>query len=72
LDGGAAMNPQIQGMTLRDWFAGMALSGLISKVLMGSDISEFGDADPRILKSISHDAYTIADQMINIKLETEE
>jgi hypothetical protein len=66
------MNPQIQGMTLRDWFAGMALSGLISKILMGSDISDSGMVDDKIMKMISYEAYTLADEMIEIKAEIEE
>jgi hypothetical protein len=65
------MNPQIEGMNLRDWFAGMALSGLISKVLMGSDISDFGDIDSKILESISYEAYVIADEMLYRKAEAE-
>ena len=29
-DGGRSIHPAVRGMSLRDWFAGMALQGLIS------------------------------------------
>ena len=66
------MNPQIKGMNLRDWFAGMALGGLISKVLMGSDMSDSGIIDLKIIKTISYEAYALADEMLEVKAEIEE
>lgn len=44
------------GMTLRDWFAGQALNGLLS------DASSFGDP-----KSFSDSAYLYADAMLKAR-----
>jgi hypothetical protein len=47
------------GMSLRDWFAGMALSGMMASVRPGFAYEKFSDA--------SDNAYEYADAMIKSK-----
>lgn len=44
---------RFQGMTLRDWFAGQAVIGLLSE---GHEFERYAD--------MAHDAYMIADAML--------
>ena len=45
------------GMTLRDWFAGQALAGLLAKY-------GFGEAEP---ESMAADSYAYADAMLKAR-----
>ncbi len=55
-------NPQNTGMTLRDWFAGKALSGLLS---CGSDPWHGYDEDPEnCIEPFCEYAYKYADAMM--------
>jgi hypothetical protein len=68
------MNPQIEGMNLRDWFAGMALQGLLSQRQEavdddGDGVSGIVYAGSYISKSdhteaAAKDAYEFAEQML--------
>ena len=65
-DGGPAfpraaseLNYDAEGMSLRDWFAGQALAGLLA--------SGPYDCGP---SGIAHDAYQIADAMLTARKET--
>jgi hypothetical protein len=55
---------KIEGMTLRDYFAAKALQGLISSV--GEWSSGYPDAVD-FSESVSHDAYWIADRMMEVR-----
>lgn len=50
---------QCEGMSLRDWFAGMALQGLIA----GRDWSHIASDDGK-LKAWTEGAYLVADAML--------
>lgn len=52
---------QIEGMTLRDWFAGMAM--------MGSMVNNCRNPD---MVRLSHDSYEIADRMLIVKSKHKE
>ena len=54
VNSGATVHP---GMTLRDWFAGQALTGIIAL--------DYG-CEPN---ELSHDAYLIADAMLEYRKE---
>ena len=47
-----------EGMKLRDWFAGMALQGMLTRVEFG-EISQYDHLD-----AIGHAAYVFADAML--------
>ena len=54
------MTNQPDEMTLRDWFAGQALVGIIA-----SDPSKWGDrSDETMGQSVSRNAYEMADAML--------
>lgn len=55
---------QMQGMTLRDWFAGQALAG-ISSCLTGAE-------GKPIYNIIAQDAYAMADALLAERKETSE
>ena len=46
----------VEGMTLRDWFAGMAMQGFIAA---------WGQHDVTDFIEIAHDAYNMADAMLH-------
>lgn len=49
------------GMSLRDWFAGMALEcGIVSRRLLSCDVEKWAE-------QIAEDVYTIADAMLKQK-----
>ena len=50
-----------KGMSLRDWFASMAMSGFLTR----------GDTLMRPYTDVSHDAYKMADAMLTAKEEQE-
>lgn len=54
-------NPPVSNMTLRDFFAGMALSGLLANQIYGEKIEEGFIPDYEYLTST---AYTFADGML--------
>lgn len=54
--GGGSDGPY-PGMTLRDWFAGQALNGLLA----GLDHADCGPS------GYAHDAYTYADAMLKVR-----
>lgn len=54
------------GMSLRDWFAGQALLGIISKAPYDTDISGRDDKEIRIARG----AYSYADEMLRIRSES--
>ena len=61
--------PTSQGMSLRDWFAGMALQGMISNNMLDGFNDALGKSEgdsstAAIEASISEAAYDIADAMI--------
>jgi hypothetical protein len=57
--------PGESGMSLRDWFAGMALQGIVGSTVYVTAIVTAEDADPpKILQSFAANAYDIADAMI--------
>ena len=51
------------GMTLRDWFAGQALSGILASPLLVDDIPEDAPLGPVVTKA----AYEYADGMIKAR-----
>jgi hypothetical protein len=51
------------GMSLRDWFAGQALSGMLSPERRGGGGSESSNS----VRAISRDAYRLADAMIEAR-----
>ena len=53
------------GITLRDYFAGLAMQGMLSNHNMYDDVN-FGFS-----KNLSKDAYLIADDMLKIREETD-
>ncbi len=54
------------GMTLRDWFAGQALQGMMSGICCGHQINQPGEPI-KIDESISKTAYAAADQMLEAR-----
>lgn len=60
-DGSSSIPPN-NGMSLRDWFAGMAMQGILS----AADSDEFEYYDPAVehAKWVPVTAYSIADAMI--------
>lgn len=52
--GGNECEPSESGMTLRDWFAGMALQGILANSGVGSSV-----------KGYAADAYDLADKMLD-------
>jgi hypothetical protein len=54
---GEHMSPQIKGMTLRDWFAGMAIQGMLSN-------SSLLKSNGRFQRENFIAAYQVADEMI--------
>jgi len=54
------------GMSLRDWFAGIAMQGMLIHHGVVSPKAPLGES-----KYISDDAYAMADAMIKIKRQTE-
>ena len=48
------------GMTLRDWFAGQALAGLVSR-------KGFAPADPASIRFETEVAYRVADAMLTLR-----
>lgn len=59
-EGGSGLYPD-SGMSLRDWFAGQALAGLLAD-------SSNADCGP---KGYAHDAYLMADAMLAARKEGE-
>ncbi len=58
------MNEKISEMSLRDYFAGKALQGLLSSIGEWSS----GYPDPvDFSEAVSHDAYWIADRMMEVR-----
>ena len=62
----ADIDPGAEGVSLRDYFAASAISGLISDVSRHGDGGYEGDAD-----WIASEAYSIADAMIAERGETQ-
>jgi hypothetical protein len=70
-------NGQVQyganGMTLRDWFAGQALSGILSKAInpnnQGNDSVDWASTRAPGPNRASGDAYEYADAMLAARLE---
>lgn len=61
-DGGAAFprnNTQSEGMSLRDWFAGHAMSAVVIGVLTNGEVPKRSDDD-----RIARTAYQLADAML--------
>lgn len=57
--------PQVTyGLTLRDWFAGQALAGMVANSLyLSVAASETG----KIVQTVAHNAYEIADSMLEAR-----
>ena len=55
----------VPGMSLRDWFAGMALSGEISSWVAADE----DPSDPENLEMIADNVYRYADEMLKIRKE---
>jgi hypothetical protein len=53
-------HPPVYGMSLRDWFAGQALAGMLSPERRGGGGSESSNS----VRAISRDAYLLADAML--------
>ncbi len=54
-----------QGMTLRDWFAGKALQGILGNAALTAAFSEANHQNPeRTAEHVSKRAYDLADAMI--------
>lgn len=51
-----AIDPKFGGMTLRDWFAGQALAGLLA--------GQYSDSGNANLSEVPKEAYLIADAML--------
>ena len=56
-----AVNDAPDGMTLRDWFAGQALAGIMAR-MKHSDFNSCVDADD--FSFVAGDSYAIADAMM--------
>lgn len=52
---GSQSEPGTRGMTLRDWFAGMALQGILASALAKPELG---------MEIFVEDAYSVADKMI--------
>jgi len=69
-DGGPAMpvsDPMGRdiGLTKRDWFAGMALPGIISETYI--NLASTSDADRDMIESVARHAYELADAMLKAR-----
>lgn len=51
---------QLKGMSLRDWFAGQALAGILQTTWYDEDERPYAETGP----NIASDAYIIADAML--------
>lgn len=47
--------PAVRGMTLRDWFAGMAMQAIIGRVVL---------SDPGVFSGVAEKSYEFADAII--------
>jgi hypothetical protein len=56
----------LHGMTLRDWFAGKAMQGMIGNAANGFFDAKEGDAEA-IFTNTAHIAYLIADHMLKAR-----
>ena len=52
------------GMSMRDWFAGLALTSIISATSAGQHRVLFGENGETIEAAMAKDAYAVADAMI--------
>ena len=64
-DGNWDKEPQRAGMTLRDWFAGQALAGILANpvTIHGQD----GLGSPMLPDQVAADAYATADAMLRMR-----
>jgi hypothetical protein len=71
IDGGYAFPVNTEqeyhgGMSMRDWFAGMALQGLYANEAIARSLNQEAKTDPRATTyAYAEMAYTIADTMIS-------
>ena len=59
-----SLDHSVQGMSLRDWFAGQALPAVIAATSAGQHMPATRDSDTHIAFAITRDAYFIADAML--------
>lgn len=55
------------GMSLRDWFAAQALTGIITATSAGQHQPTFRDGDTHIRFAMARDAYEMADAMLEAR-----
>lgn len=55
-------NDSQQGMTLRDWFAGMAMQGLCTSMVLSPE-----KETPEMDKLLAKEAYSVADAMLKAR-----
>jgi hypothetical protein len=57
------------GMSMRDYFAGMALPAIITATSAGQHMPTMREGEPHIRFAIARDAYDMADAMLAAKAE---
>jgi hypothetical protein len=66
-ESGVVVDPQM-GMSLRDWFAGMAMQGLCSDAQMQRDLSnEYGLKGEALREFYAKHAYMLSDAMLKAR-----
>lgn len=64
------MDPTL-GMTLRDWFAGQALSGVISATSSGNNFPMMREDEVSMEPAMARAAYLMADAMLTARAEVQ-
>jgi len=57
------------GMTLRDWFAGQALGAIVTATSNGQH--QPARDERNLIEGMAHDAYELADAMLDARKETD-
>ena len=58
-----------EGMTLRDWFAGQALGAIVTATSNGQH--QPARDERNLIEGMAHDAYELADAMLDARKETD-
>ena len=68
--GGGSYRNDAPGMTLRDWFAGQALSGVIAATSAGQHRPGKSEPGEHIRFAIARDSYDMADAMLAARTQS--
>lgn len=72
--GGGEYNTSEKGMSLRDWFAGMALQGNLARMSdenFSETYAKHGGSDDKVCAALARGSYKVADAMLKAREESQ-